>query len=1372
MWRDFRVLLRVNGLSPGEENYMKLKGAFTAFVIILFFTVIPEISLADTPDKVRYIRSNYTQGAYLYDAQGVLRYGIPTREDDRYQWIIEEKSSYKVIKNAATGNYITLEGHGDETVEGSWGEVISCSPFKEKKDTYLWEFELGEGQNLLSAGRAYQGFALHMENAGEGRPFAQRISGDQLAWGNMKWDFLKTEEMDFDSAVNHGFCIRSTETGAYLRTDNGALTNGIPDGPDDAYIWFIEEQADGSKAIRNKKTSRYITMAAYDSTSLTLGLADYAEGDDAFAWSLSISKSVPILSASKAYTGYGLYLEAASGRRVRCGEILSGDRLTGSEISKTGWSEGVLTGGMRWNVIPSSEVAEVSGDMVLAEGSYQLKNSWYDLYLIQDGKSAVYGNAKAEDGNAQWKLAYDAASGLTALQNAESGEYLYIREDTGSLEFSKEQIFYWKLLRHKNNEFPKAVIFQDSGRPDSYLHMESLNGRAEASNAVQPTWGTPHWEPIRVDEAETGSTGSGTDTGLQALEKIMASGNYIRLFSSAAEGEYLYENSSGAIAYRACDAGDARSHWKLTAGDAKGTYFLQNRETGDYVINKGNGTLRCLPEDQGAAGDGSLWGVMAGTREQTLLISSYYTDVPSYLRAYLNIQKLSGMAQSSLVSIEEATTQWNYEEAQVETVAASEKEAQAVPLRTFTDTRQYLIYENEQVLEGIFELQYTGSRVRIRETESDKYLYEDKSWELYTRAGTDYLKSGDTKLRLKKYLPVGAGESGLPASYRGADLPYVAYQAEDCITTGTVLEENRAYHEIPSEAAGRLAVRLDRTGQNIKITLVEPANALTIRYCIPDSPDGQGMDATLNLYIDGKKKQAVDLTSRYSWVYGSYPWTNQPADGQPHHFFDETGIRLDRTYPAGTVIKLQKDAANYAEYYIIDEVDAEEAAEAHLQPRNSLSITDYGAVAGDGQDDSKAVYDCMKAALEQGREIWIPAGVFDINSPTGGYDARDGQDKNRGILIIEDNVTFRGAGMWHSVLQGDYAAFFIKASNTALYDFSLRGTAEARRDAIDPSAIESDYNTYDMKNLTVQNIWIQHYKTGIWIHNMDGMKVAGCRIRDTFADGINLRKGTSNAVVEQCDIRNTGDDAIALWSSEKSDTNIKISFNTVGLQWLANSIAVYGGTDIEITDNVIYDTVVNGAGINISTNFDPQPFAGTVTVARNTLLRCGSEDGNNKQDNGAIWFNTVQGNDNRAKVLVLDNLILNSSRQGISFSNRGAISDVLLEGNAILGSGTYGIDVLKGARGNAAAKNNLIRDMMLEAVNNSAGDSFTLAVSIDSAEDMTKQEDGTANGPEEDNADVRDNAAVILIAAGAAVAVIGALAAGTVAWRKRRNHKV
>jgi hypothetical protein len=162
-----------------------------------------------------------------------------------------------------------------------------------------------------------------------------------------------------------------------------------------------------------------------------------------------------------------------------------------------------------------------------------------------------------------------------------------------------------------------------------------------------------------------------------------------------------------------------------------------------------------------------------------------------------------------------------------------------------------------------------------------------------------------------------------------------------------------------------------------------------------------------------------------------------------------------------------------------------------------------------------------------------------------------------------------------------------------------------------------------------------------------------------------------------------------------------------------------------------------------------------VTVARNTLLRCGSEDSNNNQEDGAIWFNTVQGNDNNAKVVIEDNLILNSTYQGISFSNRGSVSDVTLEGNVILESGTYGIEILKAAKGSAYAKNNLIKDMMLEAVNNGSPKSFALSVEI--IQEAAKDEQGESDG-------------TVLLAAAVLAAFIAALVIFCYLWRRKRTR--
>ena len=67
-----------------------------------------------------------------------------------------------------------------------------------------------------------------------------------------------------------------------------------------------------------------------------------------------------------------------------------------------------------------------------------------------------------------------------------------------------------------------------------------------------------------------------------------------------------------------------------------------------------------------------------------------------------------------------------------------------------------------------------------------------------------------------------------------------------------------------------------------------------------------------------------------------------------------------------------------------------------------------------------------------------------------------------------------------------------------------------------------------------------------------------------------------------------------------------VRFNTVQLPILGNGLAIYGGYNNTMTDNVVADTVMSGAGIQIADRFGAVPMAGVVTLARNSLWRCGS----------------------------------------------------------------------------------------------------------------------------------------------------------------------
>ena len=133
-----------------------------------------------------------------------------------------------------------------------------------------------------------------------------------------------------------------------------------------------------------------------------------------------------------------------------------------------------------------------------------------------------------------------------------------------------------------------------------------------------------------------------------------------------------------------------------------------------------------------------------------------------------------------------------------------------------------------------------------------------------------------------------AGLSPFDIAGRGATVPFIEHEAEEAAHNGTKIGPTRYYGQLPSEASGREAVTLDAVGEYVEFTLTAPANAVTFRYSLPDSPQRHrpgrhastcGPTATL--------LKTVPVTSKYGWYYGGYPFNNNPGDTNPHHFYDE-----------------------------------------------------------------------------------------------------------------------------------------------------------------------------------------------------------------------------------------------------------------------------------------------------------------------------------------------------------------------------------------------------------------------------------------------------------------------------------------------------
>ncbi|WEH38233.1 CARDB domain-containing protein [Streptomyces sp. AM 2-1-1] len=557
---------------------------------------------------------------------------------------------------------------------------------------------------------------------------------------------------------------------------------------------------------------------------------------------------------------------------------------------------------------------------------------------------------------------------------------------------------------------------------------------------------------------------------------------------------------------------------------------------------------------------------------------------------------------------------------------------------------------------------------------------------------------------------------------RGAAVPYTEYEAEHGSYQGTLLTSDQqrtfGHTNFATESSGRQSVRLNSTGQYVEITSTVPTNSLVVRNSVPDAPAGGGAEATISLYVNNTFARKLTLSSKHSWLYGDTDspegLTNTPqADAR--RLFDESNALLGQTYPVGTKFRLQRDAGDTASFYVIDLVDLEQVAAPAAQPAGCVSITTYGAVPNDGIDDTGAIQRAVTA--DQNGDIgcvWIPAGQWRQEQKILTDDPLNrGQYNQVGIR----NVTIRGAGMWHSQLytltqpqnagginhphEGNFG--FDIDDSTTISDLAIFGSGTIRGgDGNAEGGV--GLNGRFGKNTKITNVWLEHSNVGVWVgrdyDNIpdlwgpgDGVEFTGMRIRNTYADGINLSNGTRNSTVFNSSFRNTGDDSLAVWSNKYvKNQSVDIGHdnhfrnNTIALPWRANGIAIYGGYGNTIENNIVSDTM-NYPGIMLATDHDPLPFSGQTLIANNALYRTGGAFWGEAQEFGAITL--FAAGPDIPGVTIRDTDITGSTYDGIQFKTGGGsvpgaqISNVRitdsLNGSGILAHG--------GARGSATLTN-------------------------------------------------------------------------------------
>lgn len=542
-------------------------------------------------------------------------------------------------------------------------------------------------------------------------------------------------------------------------------------------------------------------------------------------------------------------------------------------------------------------------------------------------------------------------------------------------------------------------------------------------------------------------------------------------------------------------------------------------------------------------------------------------------------------------------------------------------------------------------------------------------------------------------------------AFNGATAPWTTYEAENMtVNGGTILGPDYGHNTVASESSGRECVQLNSTGQYVQFTAQAAANSILVRYSVPNTSNGTGTNYTISLYTNGVFVEKLPMTSLYSWLYGSYPFTNNLSAGSPRDFYDEVRTNNLSINP-GDVVRLQLDSTDTATNYDIDLVDLENAAPPLSQPAGYVSVVTQWGADPTGVNNSTAAF---QAAAQQTSYpyIWIPPGTYLIE----------------GTISIAGNHTFQGAGMWYTTLIGSPNLYnttpasrvFIsgQGSNINLADFAIKGFLNYRNDSEANDGLVGSYGT----GSSISRIWVEHTKVGAWIQNSQGLVVNSCRFRDTIADGINLNFGMQNTTVTNCTTRGTGDDCFAMWPTATAGTypcsgNV-ITHCTAQSPWLANGSAIYGGANNRIEDCQFFDTTY-GCGVLLSTTFAAggNTFSPTTVVQNCDVVRCGGYDPG-YQWRGALEFcediNSGGASGNNINGVDLNNLnITNSASWGMNIrGSTTTLTNAIASAVSILNSGQgyfgpVGLTALSGARGSLTVSNS-----DENSFNNASGGSF------------------------------------------------------------------
>lgn len=291
------------------------------------------------------------------------------------------------------------------------------------------------------------------------------------------------------------------------------------------------------------------------------------------------------------------------------------------------------------------------------------------------------------------------------------------------------------------------------------------------------------------------------------------------------------------------------------------------------------------------------------------------------------------------------------------------------------------------------------------------------------------------------------------------------------------------------------------------------------------------------------------------------------------------------------------------------------------QPTSAVPVRTYGAIPGDGVDDTAA----LQRALDAGGALAFEAGQYLTTAAL--YSRKSG-------------TALYGNGAIIHATNPDGMAIIVQGDNTGVYNLRFTAVTSGRRSA--PwhtriavyrevaGVVQPVLNTSIIGNVIAPPpgagapINNSASTGGIMLQRAVGFLVAGNRVERTLADGIHITAGSRDGAVIGNTVRENGDDMIAVVSyagsgkaalgsaaelrsdwptrvDQRLVRNVLIARNDLAGNYWGRGITVAGGQDVTIDGNKI-DNVPIGAGIMVAREAGYATFGVRNVLARGNAL--------------------------------------------------------------------------------------------------------------------------------------------------------------------------